>query len=108
MTVPENTVPASIDIHAHYVDRRYLDDLIRTMRLDVETTADGKTHNLSQKAARGSDLNPMSDKDLEAKLRDAAAGWNPHHDIAPLVEAIWQLDKSNDVAKLAALTVPRA
>jgi aminocarboxymuconate-semialdehyde decarboxylase len=33
----------TIDIHAHYVDRRYLDDLTRVMRLDVETTADGKT-----------------------------------------------------------------
>ena len=33
----------TIDIHAHYVDRHYLDELIRVMRLDVETTADGKT-----------------------------------------------------------------
>jgi 2-methylcitrate dehydratase PrpD len=85
------------------------DDAISTIAAAVAiTTADGKTHNLSQKAARGSDLNPMSDKDLEDKLRDAAAGWNSHRDIAPLVEAIWQLDKSDDVASLAALTVPRA
>jgi len=33
----------TIDIHAHFVDRRYLDDLIRVMRLDSEPTADGKT-----------------------------------------------------------------
>jgi 2-methylcitrate dehydratase PrpD len=71
------------------------------------TTADGKTYKLSQPAARGSDANPMSDKDLEDKLRDAAANWNPRHDIAPLVDAIWALDKSADIAKLAALTVPR-
>jgi aminocarboxymuconate-semialdehyde decarboxylase len=32
----------TIDIHAHFVDRRYLDDLIRVMRLDSEPTADGK------------------------------------------------------------------
>jgi len=31
-----------IDMHAHFVDRRYLDDLIRVMRLDSEPTADGK------------------------------------------------------------------
>jgi hypothetical protein len=31
-------------------------------------------HTLSQPAARGSDVNPMSDSDLEAKLRSAAAG----------------------------------
>jgi 2-methylcitrate dehydratase PrpD len=73
----------------------------------VITTVDGKTHELSQPAARGSDDNPMSDKDLEDKLRDAAASWNPRHDIAPLVDAIWTIDKSADVAKLAALTVPR-
>lgn len=32
-----------IDIHAHYLDRPYLDALARTMGLAVETTADGKT-----------------------------------------------------------------
>jgi 2-methylcitrate dehydratase PrpD len=71
------------------------------------TTADGKTHDLSQPAARGSDANPMSDRDLEAKLRDAAASWNLRHDVAPLIDAIWTLDNSADIARLAALTVPR-
>ena len=33
----------TIDIHAHFVDRHYLDDLIRVMRLDSAPTADGKT-----------------------------------------------------------------
>jgi len=32
-----------IDIHAHYVDRYYVDELTRVMRLDSEPTADGKT-----------------------------------------------------------------
>jgi len=71
------------------------------------TTADGKTYRLKQEAARGSDDNPMSDRDLEDKLRDAAAGWNPRHDVAPLIEEIWTLDGSADIATLAALTVPR-
>jgi len=70
-------------------------------------TADGKTYQLKQEAARGSDANPMSDRDLEDKLRDAAAGWNPRHDVSPLIEAIWRLDNSADIATLAALTVPR-
>jgi 2-methylcitrate dehydratase PrpD len=70
------------------------------------TTANGETHYLSEHAARGSDANPMSDRDLEDKLRDAAAGWNPRHDIAPLIDAIWTLDKSQDVSRLAALTAP--
>ncbi|MGA7790713.1 MAG: MmgE/PrpD family protein [Xanthobacteraceae bacterium] len=71
-------------------------------------TADGKLHRLSQTAARGSDANPMSDRDLVDKLRTAAADWNPRHDIAPLIEAIWAVEDSSDVSKLAALTVPRA
>lgn len=33
----------TIDIHAHFVDRRYLDDLTRVMGLVAEPTADGKT-----------------------------------------------------------------
>jgi 2-methylcitrate dehydratase PrpD len=72
------------------------------------TTADGNTYDLSQAAARGSDLNPMTDRDLEEKLRTAAAGWNPRHDIEPLIDAIWQLDKADDIAKMTALSVPRA
>jgi 2-methylcitrate dehydratase PrpD len=71
------------------------------------TTADGQIHKLSQPAARGSDANPMSDQDLEEKLRAAADGWNPRHDIAPLIGAIWRLDESEDVSSLAALTVPQ-
>jgi 2-methylcitrate dehydratase PrpD len=72
------------------------------------TTADGRTHKLAQPAARGSDANPMSDKDLEDKLRTAAAGWNPGHDVSLLIDAVWTLDRSEDVSKLATLTVPRA
>jgi 2-methylcitrate dehydratase PrpD len=70
-------------------------------------TADGAVHKLSQPAARGSATNPMSDTDLEDKLRMAAAGWNPRHDIEPLIGAIWNLDSNENVAKLAALAVPR-
>ena len=71
------------------------------------TTADGKTHHLSQMAARGSDQNPMSDKDLEAKLRTSAVGWDPRHNIAPLIDAVWALEDSLDVSGLAAMAAPR-
>jgi 2-methylcitrate dehydratase PrpD len=70
------------------------------------TTADGKIHKLSQSAARGSDVNPMSDADLEDKLRKVAAGWEPRHDVAPLIDAIWALDGSKNVSVLASLAVP--
>jgi 2-methylcitrate dehydratase PrpD len=84
------------------------DDSFSTIAAAVDiTTADGRLHKLSQPAARGSDVNPMSDADLEAKLRTAAAGWEPRYDACPLIEAIWQLDKRADAADLAAMAVPR-
>jgi 2-methylcitrate dehydratase PrpD len=84
------------------------DDGFSTVAAAVEIiTADGKTHKLAQAAARGSDANPLSDDDLEGKLRTAAAGWNPLYDVAPLIDAIWVIDKSADVSKLASLAVPR-
>jgi 2-methylcitrate dehydratase PrpD len=84
------------------------DESFATVAASVEiATADGKTHTLSQPAARGSDANPMTDRDLEEKLRNAAASWNARHDVAALIEAIWAVDKSEDVSTLAALAVPR-
>jgi len=85
------------------------DSAFSTIAAAIEiTTADGRTHKLSQTAARGSDANPMSDEDLEQKLRTAGAGWNSRHDLAPLIDAIWTLDQSADVSKLASLAVPRS
>jgi 2-methylcitrate dehydratase PrpD len=84
------------------------DSSFSTIAAAVEiTTADGKIHELSQAVARGSDVNPLSDAELEGKLRTAAAGWNPRHDIAPLIDAIWALDGSADVSGLASLAVPK-
>jgi 2-methylcitrate dehydratase PrpD len=70
-------------------------------------TVNGETHHLVNAAARGSQANPMTDRDLEEKLRTAAQDWNPRHDIAPLIGAIWELDYSKDISKLAALAVAR-
>jgi 2-methylcitrate dehydratase PrpD len=83
------------------------DTAFSTIAAAVEiTTADGATHRLSQPAARGSDVNPMSDRDLEEKLRTAAAGWDFRHDVTPLIEAVWALDTSTNVSRLASLAVP--
>jgi 2-methylcitrate dehydratase PrpD len=84
------------------------DSAISTIAAAVEiTAADGRNHKLSQLAARGSDANPLADSDLEGKLRTAAAGWDPRYDATPLIDAIWALDRSADVSKLASLAVPR-
>jgi 2-methylcitrate dehydratase PrpD len=83
------------------------DEVIATVAAAVEiTTKDGKPYSLSTAAARGSALNPMSDRDLEAKVRACADGWRAGYDATPLIDAIWNLDSSTDVAPLLALTVP--
>jgi 2-methylcitrate dehydratase PrpD len=85
------------------------DESFATVASAVEiTTANGQVHKLLQQAARGSDDNPMSDQDLEQKLRDAASDWDRSHDVGPLIDAIWHLEKAVDIAKLTALAVPRA
>jgi 2-methylcitrate dehydratase PrpD len=84
------------------------DPAFSTIAASVEiTTTDGSIHHRSQSAARGSDTNPMSDAELEDKLRRAAAGWEPQHDVAALIDAVWALDRSADVSALASLAVPR-
>jgi 2-methylcitrate dehydratase PrpD len=83
------------------------DPAISTVAAQVELwTRDGKKHGLSTSAACGSPSNPMSDKGIEDKLRTAAAGWCAGHDVEPLIDAIWALERSNDVSSLLALTVP--
>jgi 2-methylcitrate dehydratase PrpD len=82
------------------------DECFSTVAAAVEiTTADGQTFHREQSAARGSDANPLSDSDLEAKLRTAASGWAPRYDATPLIDAIWAIEKSADVSRLAAMTV---
>ena len=83
------------------------DPAIATVAAAVELwTSDGSKHSLSTSAARGSPSNPMSDKDIEDKLRTIAAGWRAGYDAEPLIEAVWALEESTDVASLLALTVP--
>lgn len=71
------------------------------------TTTDGMTHKVAQQAARGSAENPMSDQELADKLRLAAKAAIPGNDVTPLIEAVWQLDRADDISGLAPLTVPR-
>jgi 2-methylcitrate dehydratase PrpD len=84
------------------------DDAFSTIAAAVEiSTADGAVHKMSQAAARGSDVNPLSDADLEQKLRTSAAAWDPRYDAGPLIAAVWALDQSADVSALASMAVPR-
>ena len=73
-------------------------------------TRDGRKQTLSTEAARGSVANPLKDNEIEQKLRDEAASWSKNgatgHDIQKLIDAVWSLDKSDDVSGLAMLAVP--
>ncbi len=84
------------------------DPNISTIAAEMEfTTGDGKVQKMSTQAAKGSAANPLKDGEIERKLRDEAKSWNASHDIQPLIDAIWSLDRSVDVAGLAAMTIPR-
>jgi 2-methylcitrate dehydratase PrpD len=84
------------------------DESFATTAAAVEiATGEGKVHKLHQRAARGSDDNPMTDRDLEDKLRESAAHAIPRNDVTALMEAIWTLDDCADIAKVTALAVPQ-
>jgi 2-methylcitrate dehydratase PrpD len=84
------------------------DPTISTIAVEMDFwTKDGKKHSVSTEAARGSSANPLKDSEIEQKLLDEARSWRPAHDIKPLIDAVWALDKSGDVSNLAAMTVPR-
>jgi 2-methylcitrate dehydratase PrpD len=84
------------------------DAAISTIAIEVDFwTADGKKHSVSTQAARGSSANPLKDSEIERKLLDEAKSWRSGHDVRPLIDAVWSLDKSSDVSALAAMTVPK-
>src|SRR5882757_6749314 len=84
------------------------DPAISTIAVEMDFwTKDGKKHSVSTQAARGSSSNPLTDKEIEQKLLDEAKSWRPGHDVRPLIDAVWALDKSGDVSNLAAMTVPQ-
>jgi 2-methylcitrate dehydratase PrpD len=85
-------------------DERY----VNTAAAVEITTLDGQTYQLTQEAARGTAKNPLTDAEIETKLRDSAASFLPGHDVGPLIEAVWTLDAADDIAKLASLAVPRS
>src|SRR5476649_831013 len=83
------------------------DPNISTIAVEMDfTTADGKVYKMSTQAAKGNADNPLKHSEIERKLRDEARSWNARHDIEPLIDAVWTLDKSGDVSTLAKLATP--
>lgn len=107
---------------AHYTDACVRDPAVVALRARVEvekdesipvesaivriSTTDGAEHTMTVPAARGSLRRPMTDRDIEDKLRTLAAAWCPGHEMAPLIEAVWTLDRSDDAGPLLRLATP--
>ncbi|HXW27082.1 MAG TPA: MmgE/PrpD family protein [Xanthobacteraceae bacterium] len=75
--------------------------------VSVRTTA-GETLSAHIAHARGSVARPMSDWELEAKLRELAAYGAPGVDAERLIEAMWAIDKTQNVAPLMSMAFPSA
>jgi 2-methylcitrate dehydratase PrpD len=67
------------------------------------TLADGRTLHCHVEQGRGTPKRPMSDTDIEAKVRDLARYGCPKLDASPLIDAIWSLDRSADAGSVMRL-----
>jgi 2-methylcitrate dehydratase PrpD len=81
------------------------DSKLSTIAVDMDVwTKDGKKHHVETRAARGSAANPLKDHEIEDKLLAEAASWRPGYDVRPLIDAVWSLDRLDNVM---ALPIPR-
>ncbi|WPB55500.1 MmgE/PrpD family protein [Xylophilus sp. GOD-11R] len=87
---------------------RFTDDPASTVDAARVTIgfADGFALSRSVEFARGSLGRPLSDAELENKLRTLARHGGHRLDASALVDAIWALDRLPDASAVTALTVP--
>ncbi|MEO7402174.1 MAG: MmgE/PrpD family protein, partial [Burkholderiales bacterium] len=71
------------------------------------TLNDGRQYVAHVKHAVGSLGRPMSDQELEAKLRDLADYGRAGVAVEPLIDALRSFDRMTDAARLLTFTVPR-
>jgi 2-methylcitrate dehydratase PrpD len=69
-------------------------------------TKRGETLDMHVKAARGSLEKPLTDREIEDKLRELARLGAPDVEVSRLIDAVWAMDKSDDVGSLMKLAVP--
>ena len=70
--------------------------------------ADGSMLTEEVKAPHGSLARPMSDSDIELKLKDLCRYGKSGIDASPLIDALWSLDECDDVSTMLALASPVA
>ena len=67
-------------------------------------TVDGRTLALEVAHALGSLARPMTDAQIEAKVRTHAAIGAPTAAVDRLIDAVWALDRADDAAEVARLS----
>jgi 2-methylcitrate dehydratase PrpD len=73
----------------------------------IVKTKNGRTAQAHVKHARGSLEKPLTDREIEAKARDLASLGGSGIDVAPLIDAVWALDKTDDAGTIMRLATPR-
>ncbi len=66
----------------------------------IVETVTGRVLRRTVLEARGSASLPMSDRDIEAKLREEARRGSPHCDVDRLIEAVWTIERAADLDEL--------
>ncbi len=69
---------------------------------------DGRRLGQTVRNARGSTEHPLSDREIEEKVRDLARRGAPGCDVGKVIDAIWHLDEAADARSLMALARPAA
>ncbi len=69
------------------------------------TLADGRELTAYVAQGRGTPQRPMSDADIEAKVRELARHGCPDLDPSPLIDAVWSLDRATDAGAIVRLAV---
>jgi 2-methylcitrate dehydratase PrpD len=78
---------------------------VEAARVTIEL-ADGRTLQSFIEAGRGTPKRPMSDSDIESKVRELARYGCPGLDPSPLIDAMWSLDRNADAGSVMRLAVP--
>jgi len=74
----------------------------------IVRTRTGQTLDVHIKEARGSLEKPLTDGEIETKVRELAKLGAPKVDVSRLIDAVWTLDVSDDAGSLMTLTAPRS
>jgi len=70
------------------------------------TLGDGTSLSVLIEQGRGTPQRPLSDAEIDAKVRDLARHGCPGLDPGPLIDAVWSLDRNTDAGAILRLAVP--